>query len=325
MKEKKVNKIDLDELINKVRSSYGKDKSRAQQISTGSNIVKPTRDEDFICWPNSPWELLTGVKGIAFGKQTQISGKVDSGKSSHAMQFMKLAQDQGVLCILWDTESKWSPRRFSEYFKGNSDELIVVSSKMILEGGNEVERVVHAVKEMNPDQKILIVWDSVGGALPTNEAEDTLGESKQMAAAAKENGQIVRAFNRLMEKYKNREKNEETIAVLLINQTYSAVGKPGQIESGGNKVAFASSLTVQLGRVKDLSKVIKGVKYKIGIVTRAKVKKNHLFDSDRNVAELDLVVTAGGIDLLSAQKVKNKSDDSAWDDSDDGEVELESD
>lgn len=318
---KTINKIDLNKLVSTVRSSYGKDKGRAAQISTGSNITKPTRDEEFVCWKDSPWELLTGIKGLPFGKVVQIAGRPDSGKSSHATAFMQKAQEQNCLVILWDTEGKFSPNRFDKYFHGDSSQLITVTSRMILEGGDEVEKIVHAAKEQDPACKVLIVWDSVGGTLAKNEGEDSLGESKQMAAAAKENGQVMRAFVRLMEKYKLRETNEETVSVLLINQSYANIGAPGQKESGGQKVEYFSSIIVQLTRKSDLTKVVQGVKRKIGIVTRAKVKKNHLFDGEDSVAELDLVITAGSIDLLSNKKVK-KSDTAEWD-SDDKDVEVE--
>jgi RecA/RadA recombinase len=317
-KTKEKIKVDINKLVSSVKSSYGKDKGRASQISTGASISKPTEDKDFVHWKDSPWEMLTGIKGLPFGKVVQIAGRPDSGKSSHASLFMKQAQDQNVLVILWDTEGKFSATRFNKYFNGNADELIVVTSRMILEGGDEVERIVHAAKEQDPDCKILIVWDSVGGTLAKNEDENSLDQSKQMASASKENGSVMRAFVRLMEKYKNKETNDESIAVLLINQSYANIGAPGQKESGGQKVEYFSSIIVQLTRKSDLTKVVKGMKMKIGIVTRAKVKKNHLFDGESSVAELDLIVTAGGINLLSTQKVKKEETFG-----DDGDTEIE--
>lgn len=309
--------IDINKLVNNVRASYGKDKSLAEKISTGDNISRPTKPEHFVHWQNSPWSELTGILGIPFGKIVQIAGRPDSGKSTHAMQFMKLAQDQGVLVILLDVEGKFSTKRFDNYFGGDSSQLVIATSRMILEGGNEIERIIHSAKEQDQNIKILVVIDSIGGALAVNEGEDSLGAGKQMAAAAKENGQVMRAFVRLMEKYKNNETNEETIAALLINQTYANLGSPGQKESGGQKVEYFSSLILQLTRKQDLTKVKDGVKRKVGIVTRAKVKKNHLFDGEDSIAELDLVITAGGIDLLSKQKVKKEA---GFDD--EGEVEI---
>ena len=327
-KKKIEDDFSLDNILKEARASFaGNDKGLGLQLTSGADISRPSKDSDFICYKGSHWEQLTGIKGIPFGKVIQIAGKPDSGKSSHAMAFMKSAQDDGVYVILWDAENKFSPTRFDKYFLGNSKKLLVVPSKMILIGADQIEALVNAIMNNKPNAKILIVWDSVGGALPKNEGHDESAEdkknkgfrgSKQMAAAAKENGQVLRGFVRLMEKYKDKQTNEERIGVLLINQSYANIGAPGQKESGGSKVEYFSSLILQLTRKKDLTKTRDKVKRKIGIVTRAKVKKNHLFDGEDSVAELDLLVTAGGIRLASEAKLKAED---GWDESEDGDVE----
>ncbi len=114
-----------------------------------------------------------------------------------------------------------------------------------------------------------------------------------------------------MERYKNRDTNKETIAVLLINQTYASFNSPGQIDSGGAKVSYYSSIIVQLSRKSDVHKVKNGVKMKVGIISRAKVKKNHLFDGQEAVSELEIVVSAEGIQL--AKDVKGYKDIQGWD------------
>src|SRR6266404_4678519 len=158
--DKKIFKLDLDKLVNTVRAAYGKDKGKAAQVSTGNSISRPTGDDAFVCWKNSPWSELTGIPGLPFGRIIQIAGRPDSGKSSHAMQFMKLAQEQNVLVVLWDSDTK---------FGGDSSQLITITSKMILEGADEIEKVITAAKDQDPDCKILIVWDSLGGTLAKNE------------------------------------------------------------------------------------------------------------------------------------------------------------
>jgi len=294
--------IDLDKVINKARDDFkNSEKGLGLQLCTGNNIPRPDSDEDFICWKNSSWELLTSLRGLPYGKICQIAGKSDSGKSTHAMEFMKRAQDQGNQVILWDSEGKFSPTRFDNYFKGNSSELLIVPSKMILIGSDMIDSYVHSIKSIYPDQKILIVWDSVGGTLPTAESSKSKRESRQMAEASKENAIVCRGFVQLMEQYRNEKTGKHSIATLLINQTYANIGAPGQVESGGQKVAFFSSLIIQLTRRADLFRVSKKVKRKIGITTRAMIKKNHLFDGEDTIAEMKLDITAGGVTV-------NKSD-----------------
>jgi len=325
-------KIDISKLLKNVQASYGKDKGRAGEVSTGNSLVRPNRDDQFVCWKDSPWERLTQIRGLPFGRICQIAGRPDSGKSTHAMQFMRNAQDQGCIVILWDAENKFSATRFDKYFGGCSDNLLVVRSKVILEGGDRTERFIHEAKKMDPDSKILVVWDSVGGTLAKNEDvtidakgnyEGSMSDKKQLASAAKENGQVMRGFVRLMEQYKNKNTNDETISVLLINQTYSNIGSVGQKESGGQKVEFYSSIIVQLTRKGDLTFTRDKMKRKKGIVSRAKVSKNHLFDGEDTIAELELAITAGGIKLLTDYNILEKKIKYGWEDNDEADVEVE--
>jgi ABC-type dipeptide/oligopeptide/nickel transport system ATPase subunit len=68
-------------------------------------------------------------------------------------------------------------------------------------------------------------------------------------------------------------------------------------------------------RKKDLTRVKGGDKFKYGILSRAKVKKNHLFDGDECISELDVAVSAEGIQL--ADDIKSFEDIKGWDDKED--------
>jgi RecA/RadA recombinase len=312
--------IDINKLVKKAQESYSKKESGlAKQLVTGKTIVRPSDDKDYIVWTNgSHWFELTHLKGLPFGRIIQISGKPDSGKSTHAMAFMKFAQDQGVLVILWDSEKKFSAKRFDNKIGGCSDNLLIVDTNNILNGAKAVAHYVNAAKEMNPDVKILIVWDSVGASLnSTEDQDDSEDYSKQPGVTAKENAYAIRKFNKLANKYMNRQTGEETIATLIINQTYANLGSVGQTEKGGGEIYYLSSVIIQLSRKQDLVRTKNGEKYKYGIVTRAKVKKNHLFDGDECISEMDLVVSAEGIFL--AKDIKNFDDIKGWN----GEEDLE--
>jgi recombination protein RecA len=313
--------IDIDRLVKKAQESYSKtEKGLATQLSTGKTIVQSDKDEDYIVWTNgNHWQQLTGLKGLPFGRMVEISGKPDSGKSTHAQGFMKDAQDQGVLVILWDSERKFSRKRFDEKIGGKSDSLLVVNTNKIIDGARAVAHFVNAAKEMNPNIKVLIVWDSVGASLNSTEDDEEDGEdySKQPGVSAKENSFAVRKFNKLINKHMDKITGQHTISILVVNQTYSNIGSPGQTEKGGAEIYYLSSIIIQLTRKKDLTHVKQGQQYKYGILSRAKVKKNHLSSESESIAELDLVVSAEGIHL--AKDVKNFDDIKA--DSDDGDDE----
>ncbi len=307
--------IDIDKLIKKAQDSYEKKEAGlAQQLSTGKTIVQSDKDEDYVLWTGGDhWQKLTHLKGIPFGRIVQISGKADSGKSTHAAAFMKFAQDQGNLVILWDSERKFSRKRFDEKIGGNSDNLLVVNTNKIIDGAKAVAHLVDAAKELNPNVKILIVWDSVGASLnSTEDNDDSENYSQQPGVTAKENAYTIRKFNKLINKYMNKQTGQQTIGVLVINQVYANIGSVGQTEKGGTEIYYLSSIIIQLTRKQDLNRVKSGEKYKYGIVTRAKVKKNHLFDGDECISEMDLVISAEGVHL--AKDVKNFDDIKGWDD-----------
>jgi len=317
------NIFDLSKIIDSTRSVYDKsEKGLAAQISTGTSIKFPTDDKDFVLWTfGSTWESLTGMRGIPFGRIVQISGKADSGKSTHAMCFMKAAQDQGYLVILWDAEEKFSKSRFETHMQGDASSLATVRTNNILNGAKAIAHLVRVTKSLYPDTKILIVWDSVGACVNSKEDTDDDEEeySKQPGVTAKEVSDTVRKFNKLIHKYVNKETGEHSIAVLAINQTYSSIGMgaPTQIEKGGTELFYLSSLIVQLSRKSDVLKIKNGISYKHGIISRAKVKKNHLFEGDSSVSELDILISADGVKVPPLKRTKSdKSTAEEWADGD---------
>jgi RecA/RadA recombinase len=322
----KVTAFDIDKLVKKAQEAYTKKEAGlAKQLCTGATLPTTDDDSDYVMWTGGDhWHALTHLKGLKYGIITQISGKADSGKSTHAMSFMKYAQEQGTLVILWDSERKFQAGRFDRKIGGDSSKLVLVRSNNINDGSKAVAYFVNAAKEINPDIKILIVWDSVGATLnSTEDKEDTENYSQQPGVSAKETSGAIHKFQKLMNKYMNKETGEESIALLVINQTYASIGMgvSTQIEKGGGTLYYLSSIIIQLSRKQDLTRTKDGEKYKYGIVSRAKIKKNHLFDGDESIYQMDLVISADGVRL--AKDVKKFDDIKGWDDAPDQEDEAD--
>lgn len=309
--------LDISKLVNDVKGRYGRDKTGlSNDIVTGTEISLPTDDSSYVLSDGMEfWKLLIGVKGIPYGRIVQVAGKPDSGKSTTAMMFMAAAQKAGALVILWDSEKKFDTVRFKEQMGGSPESIAVSRSKMITEGAKQVAWYVRAAKEQNPNIKIFIVWDSVGATLNSTQDDDDSDEySKQPGVDAKEINWAMKKFNKLIERYRNLETGEETIAVCCVNQVYANIGSVGHKEKGGSGIEYLSSVILQLSRKSDLNRVRDGKKMKYGIITRAKVRKNHLFSGEDCIAELELVVSSDGITL--AEKIKTKSGLVGWDESD---------
>lgn len=312
---KKIAGLDISKLIKSARDSYGKkEQGLANQLCTGTSISRPSSDDDFVLWSKGDhWKTLTHLRGLPFGRIVQISGRPDSGKSTHAMAFMKEAQDQDCLVILWDAERKFSAKRFDTHIGGTSENILIVDTNNIIEGAKGVAQLIHAAKEQDETVKVLIVWDSVGASMnSTEDKEEDEDHSKQPGVTAKEITWAIKKFNKLINRYRSRETGKETVAVLAINQSYANIGSVGYKNKGGGELEYLSSLIIELSRKGNLTHTRDGEKYKYGIVTRARVSKNHLFDGNESIAEMNLVVSAAGIQL--EKDVKSSADISGWDD-----------
>lgn len=299
-------KFDINALVEKAKGRFDKKKSPlTTRMKTGDKITLSTNPSDYITSPEIDkfWKPLTGLLGFAYGRIFQIAGKPDSGKSTAAMLAMKAAQQQGALVILWDAEGKFDSVRYKERIGGDPSQIAVAPSRNILEGVQQVVAYVKAAMEMDPDTKIFIVWDSVGASINSAEDEENDDYSKQPGVTAKEVSWAIRRFNQLIEKNRDKDGNY-TIAVLCINQVYANIGSVGFKQKGGAELEYLSSLILEMSRKATLIRTKNKQKVKYGITTVARVKKNHLFGGDDCIAELDLCVSASGIDLSNEIKIK---------------------
>lgn len=294
-----MSKIDVSKIVKEVRGLYAKDKKAQTIIGTGDQVKASYDEKDLVPLPaNHPLCTLLGINGIPYNKIIQVAGKPDSGKSTCAGELVASAQRGGVQVIYWDSEDKIDSARLKT-FGAKPEDILLIKSNEILRGAEIARKYVTAVKEQDPDAKILFVWDSVGGSQSRSHAERELDSEKhaQPGQDAKENGSVMKMLVALINKY------PDSIAVYLANQTYAKIGfmQVGDAAAGGAKIEYHSSFIVMLKRIKVLTKVVKGVKTKYGIITRATVTKNHLSQKETSVHQLDFQVTAAGAVIADSQ------------------------
>ncbi len=310
--------LDINEIIKKAQGFYSKnEQGLAGKISLGTSIIRPSKDSDFIMWEGGDfWSELTKLRGIPWGRFIMVAGRPDSGKSSLAAQFMSYTQKQEHFVILLDSEQKFQKKRYDEQMGGDSSKLLVVDTNSIIDGCKGVAYLVRTIKEQSATAKILIVFDSLGAAINSSENnEENEDMSRQPGAAAKELTWCYKKWARLINQYQNRDTGEHTISVLAINQVYAQIGfmKSGYKTKGGDAPEYMSSIIIMLNKKKDLTKIKNGKKIKYGILSRAKVSKNHMFDGSDCLAEADIVISATGVEL--AEEVKKKDTDvQGWED-----------
>lgn len=286
---------------------YDKDKRSKAIVTTGASIKRTYSEADVIpLQERHPLRALSGLPGIPYNKIVQFAGQPDSGKSTAAAELIVSAQDSDNQVIVWDTEDKFDTGRLAA-MGANPDEILLAKTNEILKGGELVRRFVTAIKEQDPERKILIVWDSAGGSQSRSHAERELDNEKhaQPGQDAKEIGQVMKVLVGLINKY------PDSIAVYIANQTYAKIGfmQHGSAASGGSKLEFHSSFIVFLKRIKTLTATSKGVKVKKGIVTRATVAKNHLSQGDTSIHQMDFNITAAGYEPIEGGANDDEGDD----------------
>lgn len=292
-------KVDVSKIVSDMQKLYAKDKKAQSIISTGDSVKAVYTESDGVpLRQGHPLRELAGLPCLPFNKIVQVAGKPDTGKSTFAGETMASAQKAGMQVILFDSEDKFDAARFKEQFGGNPSELLMIKTNEILKGGELARRYITAVKEQDENAKILFVWDSVGGSQSRAHAERELDNEKhaQPGQDAKENGSVMKTLVALINKY------PDSIAVYLANQTYAKIGfmQKGDATSGGTKVEYHSSFIVMLKRIKVLTKVVKGVVNKYGIISRATVTKNHLSPGQTSVHQLDFEIGAKGARLIDS-------------------------
>lgn len=304
MSDKK-KKVDVSKVLDSVRKLYQKDK-KAQEIITTGDAVKMsyTTDDGVPLGANFPLRLLTGLPVLPYNKIVQVVGKPDTGKSTFASEVMASAQHTEHTVILFDSEDKFDAARFKA-LGGIPGELLMAKTNEILKGGELVRKYIEAIKQQDKSARILVVWDSVGGSQSRSHAERELDNEKhaQPGQDAKENGSVMKMLVALINKY------PDSISVYLANQSYAKIGfmMKGDAAAGGAKIEYHSSFIVFLKRIKVLTKQVKGVATKYGIISRATVTKNHLSQGETSVHQLDFQITADGAKLIEG--TLDESDD----------------
>ncbi len=198
----------------------------------------------------------------------------------------------GVLLRRPTKPEEFDKLRYDKHFGGDSKELLVVQSTMIRKLAGGMLKYIKTIKEMDPDAKILLVHDSIGGSVSRSRAEREIDDEKsnQPGSEAVENSDYMKHIVATMDKYPG------SIAMLLINQMTDKIGfgQKGQSRSGGHKISFHSSMILEMKKIKTLTKTVKGVEVKTGIVSSAKIDKNHLSQSEHSVNKMNVMVDARG-------------------------------
>jgi len=257
------NRLSADILAKKLKESYRAKKRNDVIVGTGEDVPLPSY------WVDAPAPInrLLTRPGYGGSRIYQIAGRPNSGKTTLAMLAMIEAQKKGCYVILVDTEKKFSMERY-EKMGGNPGEINAVFPTNLEEAFVGIDEYVNIIFSHDPDAKIFIAFDSLGGTPSQAESEADMDEKTQLATAAKVIARWLRVF---VQKLYN-----SNVTLLFINQTYAKIGGHGYGNKGGDAAEYFSSVIIQLARVSDYVRIVKGERIKDGIVVKARMTKNHL-------------------------------------------------
>ena len=231
-------------------------------------------------------DRLTGG-GYPIGRIVEVAAWEGVGKSTMLDQSIAMAQSQGAVCVLIDSEQA-RDAKYTATLGVDMDSLIVHKASTIEDAFEGIDRVI-ALQEANiaklakSKQKappMLIVWDSMGGT-PTKAEQAGAADDKHVASAAKA---IKLNLKRMAARIANAR-----VAFVFANQFYQDIGPFASIKTyGGSGVRYYTSLRVWLSR----KGALKIGDRAVGHIIEAKLKKTRI-NKPQPPAELGLIYGAG--------------------------------
>lgn len=212
--------------------------------------------------------------GWAVGRASEVFGEEGCGKTALAHRAIKGVQDLGGYAVHLDFEAALDEQKMLQI---GIDPARVLHSipDHIEQGWDIIWATMEQLRAEPPNVPVLIVWDSIGGAVPKAELDAKTAEKAHV-------GEVARAMS------KGCRRMFKAIAsvrahMMWISQVRLKIGGwspmgPVKETSGGMGPKFAASQRVRLAKVK----TIKVGEKATGYVIKAITKKNRLAPPEQN-------------------------------------------
>lgn len=220
-------------------------------------------------------DSLSGIGGFPRGRITEIFGDEAVGKSTVCMQAIAHAQEQGLSCLLADTEYSYT-LPYGESLGIDNKKLSLVRAQF---AEDILDTIIEAVESKEYD---LIILDSIGGLHTRAEAEKTTGEKTIGGQAG-----IVAKFCRKVVPLLSM----NDVALVVINHSFTDIMSGAIMTSGGRKLGYHKKLSIRLKVNKLKALMSNGVR--VGKVIVGEVKKNALAPTEGRIEEAQLLFGKG--------------------------------
>lgn len=206
--------------------------------------------------------------GWAVGRASEVFGDEGCGKTAIAHRAILGVQSMGGYAVHLDFEAALDEKKILQ-LGIDPARLIYEIPEHIEQGWDIIWATMEQLREKPPDVPVLIVWDSIGGAVPKAELEEKSSDKAHV-------GEVARAMSKGCRKM-FKAIAEVRAHMMWISQERHKIGGfspfgPVKETSGGKGPKYAASQRVRLARVK----TIKDGKRATGYLIKAVTKKNRL-------------------------------------------------
>lgn len=220
-------------------------------------------------------DSLSGIGGFPRGRISEVFGDEAVGKSTILMQAIAHAQEQGLKCLLADTEYSYT-LPYGEALGIDNEALGLIRAQF---AEDVLDTILEAIESKEYD---LIVLDSIGGLHTRAEAEKTTGEKTIGGQAG-----IVAKFCRKAVPLLSMNQ----VALVVINHSFTDLMSGAIMTSGGRKLGYHKKLSIRLKTNKLKAVMQNGVR--VGKVIVGEVKKNALAPTEGRIEEATLLFGTG--------------------------------
>ena len=223
-----------------------------------------------------------GVYGLPFGKQIEISGKPDSGKTSLLLHIASQAQRIGHTVCWIETEDTLSEAR-AAVFGTDIEKFMLATPDYLEQALSMIKKIVLLVpkydsREYTPNKGMVIIWDSVAATPTKNEFTPKKGKEGEAEFST---SNVVAEFARIMSQYERKIKKriaKRDVLIIYCNQLKDKIGISFGDKTqtyGGHALRFHCAIRMKsnyTGKLKSTGGDNKG--QTIGITMKLENKKN---------------------------------------------------
>lgn len=241
------------------------------------------KPQEFIVMPK-PFQDAIGLTGFPVGSSSFLYGLSDCGKTGILLAAVKAAQDQGHLVFLILSENKTDKKRLIDAGIDINRLVLKEDLQFLEEVYDFISVKVHEIKSGALPLNVTFAWDSLTASVSKDSIEFTKEGKIIKKFTNQKNANVIGFYNPIIAKLiaETREEGcKGTATLLTIAQAYV---KPAEwsggvatiVPNGGEKIYFPMSLGIEVKEGRRLKSTFKGREVEHSLITRLKVKKNHL-------------------------------------------------